>query len=1397
MTSNIINKEIDVVHLRSDSDLVLETNTQIKLSTNNILINYIPFDEYIRNVVFDTAITSSDLSSKIHNTWTSNVAGDDTKINLTNNTSELVVDEVHTSGIFSTHSHINSNIHFINLSAANNVQLSNLSNSSNIIYNFQGTAYSLSNYIYNIINNPDSHTPVTLNSNNAPAGTRTGIDTLGIYIGNKILTNKLTTTDVMIGGSEPILELNSATAINFMTDVYSTEGDINAGSNILFGSLSLDSLVKSQLDETGQIIIGATMSSGQNIGMTLTSLTHSNGYSFTYDVVFYLYEHNDDFDTMLFPGSVSRIEYTITIPVVSVPLNLDLGNFTELDAGKFYTVLGTFTNTRTGTVVENIEVTGGQNIATIMNIVIISAVVKNESTITILFRPHNTVVADWTSSGEQIKFSAGIENGDTGINYGVVDTGERQDMSMSPPDDLTYDLSLSSISYGNGNILRVETLEDGSKRTTAHRINIISNHVNPGSSFEMSQNLDLTPFTFSAPSNAPILSINYLSKQLTWTHTNDLANRLNTITFELFHEATSKQDNSSMSYSIDTSSVGTCVGTWKVRAKNVYGQVSKYSSPQNIVSPSFNVGSITHNGDQTFDIPITGVKANGSHTLSGSGSYLITTSSSSKIVTNTLNPGTYNFTVTLTDQLGLSINKYPSQLSINSPYINSNSIGPLIFSGQKLEYYVTVSVSNPNVSWSIIDSNGSVNGTDIYYTFPANDTGGPKSVYVKIEDLYGYTAQKTANVTLTVSFTGSATNLPVRINGTTISFTPDVTPPDTLDLASYKWYLNNSQISGATSSDFEMTASNFGNIHCEATQTNAQGFTRTITSVITDNTEPTISNESFIGINLSENPIYQFSRSLGSNTTEVSVVMNPETFNGVGKYTLTGTYANTPYELQKEITIGTFTATAPTTPSITSATSVSYDSMTINYSLGNNGNPSVTPTTITLFYGTSSGSESNHKSLSGTSTNVSNLLVGTRYYFKIEKVYEHYGTISSSNFDETTLDYQYDFDLITTDEYMIARTNTIDNISVLGMSSGTLREYGNTSFPINHAIKVESDVEYGGMVRTGTDTSNRFTTTYYDQTRVFQFIKSSGNNVYRIKINGLYLRGNDNKTLSYEANADANCDILMEPTLFSHYSHEMYDGQYHDPVIHNYNDNENTFGPASVGGLVLEYFQGYTFKFVSINRYLYLDSHPYYPTIGIDPDTTYNISVFMTNLDNFKRYQWFVFKVLTTEYLEQIRYSVNFNKINMIFEEVYLRISATTHLDNIKYTIGFDNRVSHSIAYNYEKKIGPINLYDIIGINGINSRYNGSPYIVLLIKNIFEWVNSSNLTLGRFLSNNIITNSTNIKIEIELLDFDVFNSIYVVQIRLVNNGSQIFVANSSNNYYDNKIYNYGPTYIAW
>ena len=134
MTDKLINKQIDVVHLHSDTDLIIETNTQIRFSTSNILINYIPFNEYIRKVVFDESYTIVPVSEMNGNSWSESVNISDTSslINLNDNNGETIVDEIHTSGVSATHSHINSKHHYINISANNNIYFQNNTNSENM-----------------------------------------------------------------------------------------------------------------------------------------------------------------------------------------------------------------------------------------------------------------------------------------------------------------------------------------------------------------------------------------------------------------------------------------------------------------------------------------------------------------------------------------------------------------------------------------------------------------------------------------------------------------------------------------------------------------------------------------------------------------------------------------------------------------------------------------------------------------------------------------------------------------------------------------------------------------------------------------------------------------------------------------------------------------------------------------------------------------------------------------------------------------------------------------------------------------------------------------------------------------------------------------------------------------
>ena len=117
----LINNVLDVINVHSESNLTLDTNTQLRFTTSNILIDYVPFDDYIRNVVFGTAITTSINEGDIHTTWEGgvNIDSTDNLIDVSTNTSELVVNDVYTSGVSATYSQINNRHHYINITANN------------------------------------------------------------------------------------------------------------------------------------------------------------------------------------------------------------------------------------------------------------------------------------------------------------------------------------------------------------------------------------------------------------------------------------------------------------------------------------------------------------------------------------------------------------------------------------------------------------------------------------------------------------------------------------------------------------------------------------------------------------------------------------------------------------------------------------------------------------------------------------------------------------------------------------------------------------------------------------------------------------------------------------------------------------------------------------------------------------------------------------------------------------------------------------------------------------------------------------------------------------------------------------------------------------------------------
>ena len=962
-SDDLILNALDVIEIRSDTDLIITSNSQIKLRTTNILVNYIPLDVYIRKLLSPVIALSGVTShSNVHSDYgatLTNITGLDQLDNDDEDT-EMDIDTVFCRGNFADSSYVDANIeHYINISAASNIYFKHESFDDNILfdeYNRASSLYSLQtlkDYIYLIVNGtrrPGTLLPSLFN----PIDYRNNLDHLGSFSGRKVICKKITTNQTELRDFEPILTFDSKTAINFYTDTSSNAGSMAIGSKIYFGNdassgtdTSLDQLIYDQ--RSVGLAIAANFTPGLDIIMDVTTITETPRTGFPYDIMFNIYEHPDVYDPVLYPtllenymaipsGSANTFEVPNVLLDTDVPSMPDF-TFTNLEPGKFYTVVARTTNLETNTV--SYVFVDPPNQPTIKHVYEITVTVIDEETIKIQFRGHETVVSDWSTPGKQIKFSISVDG-----YSGEITTALRQNLSVVDTTFKTYDLSLSSIpSYGN--ILRVSSFQ-----TVRKTINIISNHVEVGSTFEMSTAAPLTPFTFNAPRNPPYLSIDYVNKRLTWSHNNDANDRLKNIYFELYKGVTKIQDNSSkIYYGIGTNSVG----SWTVKAKNAYGRLSGVSNSVNIVSPSFNVGSITSIGNKTFNIGISNIYANGTHTLSGTN--LTSTSSSVSITTISLSARSYTFNIRLTDQVGLTTDRTSSTINIKSPTVSLSS-SVFEYSGTPLRYYVTIAVYNQNVLWDIHNTplpsslGGtyySISGNNVYFTFRSNDLGGNKLTAVTIKDTYGYEANTSKSIHLSVTFSYNPSQT-ISVSGKTVSFTSGLT--------SYKWHRGDGSII-STGQSLTLTNSNFGAIYCTAIQTNNEGFIRTITSETITNIEPSIHSNSFTGLRFTDvNYTPTDDYVLGPDTNiktigSVSVIqlrygtgLPIWTYQGDGNYTLFGTFLNS-YGVEKQIDIGIFDFAIPSDPVINESltnnpANKTTNSINVYFSLESHGSSSMT-----------------------------------------------------------------------------------------------------------------------------------------------------------------------------------------------------------------------------------------------------------------------------------------------------------------------------------------------------------------------------------------------------------------------------------------------------------------------
>ena len=1416
MNNILTNKDIDVVHLHSYSDLILETNTQIRFSTSNILIDYIPFDQYIRDVVFAEGYTRIAESSLNDNSWLYSVilnppTSPPTLVDLTGKDGEMIVDEIHTSGISATHSHIANAYHYINLSAEENIYFVNNTNSENITfkkYTVTDQLTSLSNYVYEVLNGnfmPELDVDIIPS---ITSGTQ-DITNLGTYVGNKITTERLSTTDVKVGGSEPILNFDSMTGINMMSSLNS---GIDVGSNIMIGSVNLLELIKSQLDETSDsfgskvFYFGMNIQSGIEITINFNNDYGGYGFSnaifgdkFNYDIFFHM--HLQTSTEIAIDNSVSTNTYTDASQTNTISSNNIV--FNGLTTGQTYKLYANVINKRTGTIVYNILIS--ENIPTIPRISIVSVTVVNEKQIRIVFTPHAI-----TGISEIVDFMFQLDwVGRTG-NIVEVDTSYDQNLNNSiPGGNYTYFFDFPSTN-------------DGSKYNTSYgrsylNIGVDTTFIIKSLPYNMTSELNLSSSELSAPFSLPSsprnLNISHLSGYsytFNWTQSTNFGGTT-TVSYKVIDPSgVIKADNiTSTSTTIYLGSYITN-GFWRVASYNVYYDSTTQSTTNDansyqVISPTISTTGITSNGHKTFNITYN-VTFNNSYNITGTN--IVTannrTGTSGSVNTNVINSiGQINFTLEIEDTLNFQrVNSNPQSITTANP---SLSISGFAISATNNNYSLTINSASANVSSGgytiyvqIRNSAGNVVQTLTYtntgsksgnYNFSYNTT---YFLYAYIENAWGYSTSYSSYGNS--SEAGSAPSGSITIgtiswdNGTntftlsSISGSISAIPSPTYSL----WY-QNSEVKNLGSSLPSSTSHNIGTLTVEnhsfyIKATNILGSKNGTAKPITI-TQPKLTSSSFTGFSGSPpTPTYTATPATGISLVG-SIVMTPTpSFSGAKTYTLKGTYANNQYGLQKEITIGTFPATAPTNPSITSATSVSYDSMTINYDLGNNGTPSITPT-ITLYYGTFEDSTDNSTELvlpeDASSKEITGLLVGTRYYFKMEKDYDHYNTISSTSpFDKETLDYQYDSEELadsTSSDVLLGISVSYNRLSISLVHVYETTYLNETITRISHFYR---QMSYPVRTRDNPPTQN-FVQDYESlkvthPERILRLEKGTGNNVFYIIFGNKYLRYNRNYVntnygvgfisdkLSLTDTKDEYCEFVIEPLPFTYDSDHWFADtalSYYDKSRHRYLEETDLDKRP-----YREYYQAFSIKTKETNYYLFhhQDFYTYLYVSHLDhiatvinnkPVNTSHIKEEKTSVP-VENFQFFFFKKDRIDldqnrtYLESVRFPMsNLGKINIVFENIYLHIKGAMNNGYTTFTkIHTGTNVYNSIPVDTDIHIGPLHLREIIVIH--NNDTTSHTLEVFAIKNIYDWVNEQNEKLGEHLSKHNILNERSYKIVI-------------------------------------------------
>ena len=624
-SDDLILNALDVIEIRSDTDLIITSNSHIKLSTTNILVNYIPLESYIRKLLSPATVLSGVTShSNVHTDYgapIANITGLD-QLNNNDEDTEMDIDTVFCRGNFADSSYVltpdSVNVqHYINISAANNIYFKHESFDDNILFHKYDQSPSgsslqtLKDYIYSVVHaieRPGSVPPQIFD----PIDYRKNLEHLGNFSGRKIICKKITTNETELRDIEPVLTFDSKTAINFYTDTSSNAGSMGIGSKIYFGNdassgtdTSLDQLIYDQ--RSVGLAIAANFTPGLDIIMDVTTITETPRNGFPYDIMFNIYEHPDVYDPVLYP---LLLENYMAIPsgsantfkVPNVLLDTDVPSipnftFTNLKPGKFYTVVARTTNLQTNTV--SYVFVEPPNQPTIKHVEIIEIVVVTEYSIRISFKGHRTQVSDWTSASNRLVYfhtgiGADVDDDDTGvltITEPIPIPPVTQNLSIPIPASMPTLYLNTTLNY-----IIPTTSAGGVTTTDPMEVDVISKHDDlPTSTFIMRKSAYLTPYSFTAPL-APInFSLNSFGDLFSWTKTTNT--RIRDIFYDIYREATPNiLLNSTILLNVSSTNVYTNVlrntiysvpnvcysgiypGNYKIRAYNSFNLLGPFSN---------------------------------------------------------------------------------------------------------------------------------------------------------------------------------------------------------------------------------------------------------------------------------------------------------------------------------------------------------------------------------------------------------------------------------------------------------------------------------------------------------------------------------------------------------------------------------------------------------------------------------------------------------------------------------------------------------------------------------------------------------------------------------------------------------------------------------------------------